>query len=168
MPSVAHGQPITAGSWLSRDMPFLPSNLKAIRSAAASLLRSNDHVGKLYATSLVASILNISIGADNDPTIDGIDSSLLCRAFTKDGATEYELSYSDHLGYEDDDHVLAYRSFNPKEAGQSRYIAIGCFSSAKQCQDVTISPFNCGLDQIEIFEVMKFLRSDKKKRESWK
>ena len=96
----------------SRSMPTLTKNLRAIREAVASILRSGDHVGKLYSSTDIALALNAASDADNNPEIDiSIDSKLVIRAFVFDGKLEYTLPYCSYFGYDGDDRVLFYRHF---------------------------------------------------------
>ena len=84
-------------------MPTLTKNLRAIREAVASILRSGDHAGKLYSLTDIALALNAASDSDNNPEIDiSIDSKLVVQTFVFDGKLEYTLMYRKHSGYDGD------------------------------------------------------------------
>ena len=94
--------------------PSLPEHLKGIRRAVASILRSNQHLDRLYGTDEIAHALRVSarvgssLGDDASPTND-INSRLVLRAFSFDGREEYDLPYGGVFGYCGNRCVLHYQ-----------------------------------------------------------
>lgn len=132
----------------SHAMPALPKNLRAIRRAVASILRSGDHAGKLYSSNDIASALSIVSDADNDPEIDiNIDSKLVVRAFSFDGKSEHALPYCEYFGYDGDDRVLYYRYFGREGRNRPCVAGLGCFSSTDRARSVSVVRWNFGLGE---------------------
>ena len=137
-------------------MGRFPKKLAPIRGVILSLLRSRDHLGRLYSSSDIASILGIASG------VDTIDSRLVRRAFQFDGQTKYCIPLSS-LGYKGRERWLFYRAFDRADPNDAIVTGIGCFASESAGRDVSLSRWNVGLDAEQCSDIVQYCASEQER-----